>query len=193
MIGGQFNFSRINLSTLDTLYNNKTTGTGFNIIPNVGYFIKDNFAIGVIGKFGISYQRQDYTRQSLIFAQTDKSTNYSLGGFARYYKKINDKFSVFIEGNTLFRYSISNHEASQIPGRMYKIETQTNGFNVGIYAGLVYFPTPKLGIEGSFGSLYYDYSTSKSKNVSYNNHRNASTFGVNLSPSSFYLGMNYYF
>ena len=55
--------------------------------------------------------------------------------------------------------------------------------------GLVYFITPKFGIEGTMGSLSYQYSGISLKGDS--GGYNYSSFTLNL--SNYYLGLNYYF
>ena len=181
IVGGQFSFYGRKLSYQDSLRSSKTTGTSITIAPNFGYFIKDNFAIGITGKFGLSSQNYNNSQYPNIGKVI--SINYGLGGFARYYKKINDKFSFFIDANILYAYYAGNT----------KMDYHSNSFYAIVYPGLVYFPSPRLGIEASFGSFNYNYTISKARNVSYDNYSKGSSYGLFLYPSTLYWGMNYYF
>ena len=66
-----------------------------------------------------------------------------------------------------------------------------NYFSVGLELtpGLVYFITPKFGIEGTLGSLAYEYRGIKLKGYP----EAFKNYNVNLNLSNYYLGLNYYF
>src|SRR5688572_13167290 len=61
MIGGRFNFSGNNSSSVDSLRQFDYKSYGIQIYPNVGYFVKDNFAIGLSLNIGFSGGEQNYT------------------------------------------------------------------------------------------------------------------------------------
>jgi hypothetical protein len=192
------NISGNTSSNLDS--NNKNTNSNFRFTftPEVGFFISDNFAIGAninLGVYNTTTNSKNLT--SLIYTQTsDNQFTYGLGIFARRYFKIADKFIFFLNGN--ISYAIITEKdnlTSNNPGFIPPTETtpNTDKISVNINPGMVYFVTPKLGIETSFGSLYYNLSTSKNKKVSYDNHISNSIYGLNLNVSTFAIGLHYYF
>jgi hypothetical protein len=188
ILGGQLNFYGNKGATLDSLSSSRTTYSTLQLNPNVGYFIKDNFALGVLLNVGFSNQSQNNQNSISTYYYKTNTINFGAGAFARYYKKIGDRFSFFVNGNMLY-----NHQISKTESTSSKQEKQANSINLGFSPGLVYFPSPKLGIEVLFGNINYTYTSSVNKTVSYKNHDNRGGYGLNLSPSSLYLGMNYYF
>jgi hypothetical protein len=198
LIGGQISISGNTSSALDSMSLNTTRSTSFSLIPNVGFFICNNFAIGASLNFGISnttYKDEDLP--SSIYTQTSASDyTYGIGVFARKYFKIADKFMFFINGGISYSYltgkTTETTNSPNIDILSNNIPPQTDKISVNINPGLVYFISPKLGIETSFGSLYYNYTTTKNKNVSYDNHDNNSSYGINLNISTLSLGLHYY-
>jgi len=199
-IGGQLNFSNdkktSNLDYADSIE--------FTIAPNIAYFIKDNFAIGA--NFNLSTSNYSdktyyttyyypintppYTIYTLYNSSKTSSLNYGIGGFARYYIKIIDKFKFYIHGSINYSYQSTN-------------TTQTDGSNENLHGneillavspGLVYFITPKLGLEASFGNINYSYSKNFDNNLPIENQNTTgSRYGINLNSSTLFLGLNYYF
>jgi hypothetical protein len=202
-IGGQFNLSGNTNSYLDTLYKYDNNSFGFQIDPGFGFLIINNFAIGCDIKFGISDITQNIEYPSQIHSKsTIKSTSisYGVGGFARYYKKIVDRFFIFVNGDVSYMYQeqklkYSNNDPNYIypASNPANQKVQVNNISVVISPGLVYFVTSKLGVQFVFGNIHYTNSTSKNKSLLYDNHNNANNYGININLSTLYLGLNYYF
>jgi hypothetical protein len=195
-IGGSFNLYGNTHSRLDSSYKYDYDRIGFTIAPNFGYFIADNLATGAFINLGFvkSNQTEDYMNRRTYSSMNNYKSNLlslGLGGFMRYYINITDKFKFFANGNINYQFQ-SDKRTYQNNYPTNQTE-ESNNISINISPNFVYFVTPKLGIETSFGNIYYDYSSSKNKSVSYDNHDNSSDYGVNLSLSSFYLGLNYYF
>jgi hypothetical protein len=203
LIGGEFNLGGYTNSNLDSLYKYDRNYLGFQIVPCFGYFIKDNFAIGVNFNFGITDANDKNTHTDYTPTETTVKTNsisYGGGGFARYYKKIADKFFFYANGDIAYTYQVQKSDyTTSNPNYVYPSsspahqEVQYNIISVDINPGLVYFATPKLGIHTAFGEIYYTNSTSKNISLHFDNHYNYSNYGINLNMTTFYLGINYYF
>jgi len=195
MIGGQISFGGSQYSRIDSSTMAKATIQSFNINPKFGYFIKDNFAVGGNVDFGLSHYVGNIIDPNYTSTFKSKSISFGAGVFARYYKKINDNFSFFLNGNLLYSHSpYSRYErTTNSITNVFNTERIFHTISIAISPGLVYFPSPKLGIEASFGNIFYNYSTYKDINVSYKNHDNLSNYGINVSSMTFNLGMNYYF
>jgi hypothetical protein len=203
IIGGQFNLSSYNYSDLDTLFKFDRNYLEFQIVPSFGYFIKDNFAIGVNLNFGFSNSTEKNANSYNTLTETTAKANsisYGGGGFARYYKKIADKFFFYANGEVAYTYKVQKSDYSTSnPNYVYPPtspahqEVQYNTISVEINPGLVYFATPKLGIQTSFGDIFYNNSTSKNISLLHDNHNNSHNYGISLNMRTFYLGINYYF
>ncbi len=195
-IGGQFSLYGNNNSTLDDVNKNTDNSFTFRLIPNIGYFVKDNLAIG--GNLYISVSNQDQTHSFIngnLPPTTSKinSSTYGIGGFVRHYNKITESFHFFINGRIAYNYGM---EKTSYSSSSNSTDIKTNTYGLSVAPGLVYFATPKLGIEMSYGSLYYNFSTQKETNStspSSDSHGSGSSYGANLNLSAFNLGLNYHF
>lgn len=194
-IGGRIFLNGSSSSSSDTLFKNGTNTFAIQIVPNYGYFIKDNLAIGANINFGINNSSSYWEYPNTNFKESFKSNSnsYGIGGFARYYKKITDNFLFFINGGVSYSYGTGRKEqiTYSFPTGPPIQEIQTNTISFVGYPGLVYFITPKLGIEGSISSFNYNFSSSKNKTLLNDNLTKSSAYGINLNPISF--GLCYYF
>jgi len=204
LVGGQLSFGGSDNSTLDTLQKYDLKNSSFQFNPNFGYFIKDNLAVGLSMNLGYSTSSQTYENSyNNTITKTTSTTNglsYGFGVFARQYLKIADKFMFYI--NESVSLILSNNEtkrtnsdagynfSSNYPATE---ENKKNDINLSVTPGLIYFLTPKLGLQTSFGNIYFNKSNSTDKNLNFDNHNNSSNYGINLNSSTFYLGLNYYF
>ncbi len=198
-VGGYLNLSTSSQASNDTLNNDKYSSFGFQINPGFGYFIKNNIAIGGNLNFGIDNSSQDFEYSGLMpNTTTYKNNNLTIGAdiYAQFYKKIVPNFFVFITGSVDYMHEAQKVESSNSNPNYtnpYPIQHhQVNDITISIFPGLVYFITPKLGIQTSFGNLHYTYSMNKNTTLTYD-HSSSSTFGLSFRPSSFSFGMNYYF
>ena len=203
---GQINLSGNKVSNLDASSKSDNNTFGFSIAPNYGYFIKDNFAIGANINLGVSNSTQNlnynYINQTPPSTYTNKSNtlSYGIGGFACYYLNITDNFKCYFNGGVSYLYStqkvkLSNNDPTFVYGTNdpENQEIQTNNISFAFSPGFVYFLTPKIGIQTTFGNIYYNYSSSKNKSLFYDNRTNTGSYGIDLNLSTFSLGMNYYF
>jgi len=191
-IGGLINFSDGNTSYYDT---SGLTGTSknyhFQITPNYGYFIKDNFAIGVNLNYLTQSTTNDNTNNSAANINYTQTKNiYGAGVFARYYKKLIGNFMFIANGSIAYNYEVDGETGISDP---INENNKINSFNVTITPGLVYFISPKFGLETTFGNLNYSYSSTKNNDTSSQSKINTSNFGLNLDFSAFSFGVNYYF
>ncbi len=114
------------------------TSMQFNISPKVGYFIVDNFALGI----GMDYTFSEVEEPN---QNRTKDTDLLFGPFARLYLPIGDDMAVFLEGN--FGFGTSS-DIMNIDGQTQNIST--NIFAVGAGPGLTIFSSDAVGISASF-------------------------------------------
>ena len=115
--------------------NNKNTDTktnGFSINPKVGYFLTEDFAVGVQGS---------YNSSTTEVRGTDVSDNKAFGAgvFARYYfLDLGKRFKTYTELD--LGYSSSKNKITDV---------KADGFGAGLNLGINYFVTENIAI--SFG------------------------------------------
>ncbi len=110
------------------------TGFSFDLTPKIGYFIKDDLAVGPEVLIGLNTNSG-----STVF-------NYGIGGFGRYFLSPSGTTSVgkgsrwFLEAN------------AGLTGTNVKIKgsssSNTNGVGIGFGPGLSYFVTDRIALEG---------------------------------------------
>ncbi|MBB5394859.1 hypothetical protein [Mucilaginibacter sp. AK015] len=180
-IGGSFTFSydedgtvqNVNFDSGTTQYFNKNI-IRFNISPEFGLFLGDKWAIGVQP----GYSRVSGTEISNFYSDTDPTKNYSYTskyhtdviGLAlniRYYCMLTDKFGIYPQAGIS-----SSHIANNF----------TDG-HFAAFAGpnVVFFPTPKVGLNMGFGNISYQYN--------YLSHGSFVNASLN---DNFVFGINYY-
>lgn len=200
-IGGRINFNRTS-GELDipTQRSEKSTLLNIGLNPRAGYFISNSFALGI----GLDYQNS-YTNNNTVDAFNNSSSRVKswnnrigLNVFGRYTKPVGKKFFLFLDGNiaTGFGFNKSN-QTSNMGGVITYAEYKTKGLEFGNYVsllirpGIIYFISPKFGLETSYGSLGYTYNKVDAGPVS--GSQKSSDLGLNLGTSSLMLGVNYYF
>lgn len=118
------------------------SSTQFSFSPSVGYFVIDNFAVGI---------HMDYTSSEVKEPNLDRTTDSDLlfGPFARFYLPVGADMGVFLEAG--FGFGNSNDEKYIGAGRQ---RINTNIFAYGIGPGFTIFSTQAIGIEAIFKYNY---------------------------------------
>jgi outer membrane protein len=152
--------------------NTKTSSMNFS--PSVGYFLSDNFAVGL---------NLDVTSAKTTVSGTDtaKNNGFGVGAYGRYYfLEVGQRFKTY----TQFGFNVGS---SKDAISTYK----TNTFDLGAGLGMNYFVTPKVAISFGLGNVIsygntkmnmpgMDQGSSEMKvnlNV-FNNFFNTPTFGA---------------
>lgn len=110
----------------------------WNIAPHVGYFLFDNFAIGV----GLDYT---FSREKQPNADKNDDSDLLFGPFGRFYVPFGGDKAVFLEGNFGFGTSSDN---LIINGQPQNISTDIIAFGAG--PGFTIFSNDAIGIETLF-------------------------------------------
>lgn len=146
----------------------------YSILPNVGYFVQDNLAVGL----AVGYT--DTTKED-----SDKIKNvsgeFTVAPYARLYKG---------DGNIKFFGQLAvpmGWGTNKVDGT--KTGTVEN-YGVALSPGIAYFPTNKLGIEFSVQGLHYQYSAVKPENGT---KVEMNEFGLNVNSLKPTIGINFYF
>ena len=119
--------------------------TQWNIAPSVGYFLFNNFTLGI----GLDYTSSTETRAG---EDQTKDSDLLFGPFARYYFPFGDK-AIFLQGNFGFGNSADNLTIGT-----ERQNINTNILAVGAGPGFTIFSNDAIGLEAL---VKYNYARSK--------------------------------
>lgn len=130
----------------------------FQIAPSYGYFLGNNFALGVRvrytrGKSESSYDHnyvENGTYHSLTVTDKSTSNGYMIGPFARYYFPISDQFKFFTQVGLTY-----GETKSKTDNGVYIEESKYRNYSAELTPSLAFFPTKKIAIELGFNLLSY--------------------------------------
>ena len=110
----------------------------FNLAPNVGYFVVDQFALGI---------GMDYTFSAIKEPSEDRNedSNLLFGPFLRYYVPVGDDMAVFLQTDFGFGNATDDQ---MISGERQRISS--NIFALGVGPGFTIFSNSAIGIEALF-------------------------------------------
>ncbi len=194
MINGSVHYSnehltdKMNSSNYSDSYGNNSGGVNF------GYFLSNNFAVGISGAINRSITKNRSNTNGL-----DRDYNYTekdCGIFARYNHPFKSgKLGFFLQlgvhylwgdEHTIFFHNINS--GSVIASEVSK---KHMGFLAILNPGIIYFINNKFSIESSLGSIY-----SGSDNVKYSNgptNEKKFRLGADFYLTTINLGFTYYF
>jgi outer membrane protein len=146
--------------------------SNFNIMPQLGYFVSENIAIG--GRLG-------FMSSSVKVEGSDSVSlsGWNVGAFGRYYFTPANQFSLFGE----FGVDYASQQTGQLTADNKDINI--NAFGAGLGLGLNYFVSKNFSIEATagvlgFGSAKTDVDGAKATNVfQFGGDWSAVSFGVN--------------
>ena len=140
MVGGSAYFGSVKSESSGNGFNSDSKASGLGIAPNLGYFIKDKFVIGVSPTFNFSNPG----------GPNNNGTSFGIGPFIRYYfLKPENKVNLLAQA----RYGFSKAKSQSSSG------SNTNGYD--FKAGPVIYFNSSVGLEFT---LDYSYSRNKSNN-----------------------------
>lgn len=150
--------------------------TKFNIVPSVGYFISDNFAIGTGVGFGFA---KTQAGTAALPNAAVKTQEFVVAPFARYYKGINESFKFF--GQLSVPMAFGNNKVTA-DGDNYTKVSKYNNVGVALSPGFAFFPSKKFGIEFSVQGISYNNDSVKDNNGT----------KIGGSDKSFNIGANFF-
>lgn len=168
ILGGNVSYDYLNVVDVDG------NQQSYSILPNIGYFVNDNFALGL----GFGYRGVSETNTMDIKTTTGE---FVVSPYARYYKG---------EGPVKFFGQVSvpmGWGSEKYDGD--KTGT-TERYGAAVSPGIAYFPTNKIGIELSVRGLYYEYASAKPEN---GEKVGVNTFGLNVNSFTPSLGVKFHF
>jgi outer membrane protein len=168
---------------------NENSNFGFNIGLQGQYFLTDKISLGA----GLGFASNSNTNKTPNISEvTISNTNFDFGVFGRYYLMLDDKFGFFGQARVSLGTGTSTNETKNIPANTtVKNEGTNSNFGINLTPGLVYFPTPRIGLEASIGNVLGFNSTTQESG---NNKTTSSQISLlNVNTLSFNIGFMYYF
>jgi len=180
LIGANFGFSSASSDTEQNINGDasSTIGTSasqFNISPAIGYFLMNNFALGI---------GMDYTFNQIEQADgtQEEDQDVLFGPMARVYMPIGNNMSFFLESTVGFG---SSSDQSNVDGDAQDISTSV--FALGIGPGFTIFSNNAIGIEAL---AKYNYARSDADFQIDNQSINVNTVTNQI---DFSVGLHFYF
>ncbi|MFW0718829.1 outer membrane beta-barrel protein [Pedobacter sp. N23S346] len=151
----------------------------FSIVPNVGYFVSDNFAIGT----GVGYTSDKEVSENNI------NQAFKVAPFGRYYVNLSDQFKFF--GQLSVPMEFGNNKFVDNNGDTGAKISKTTDIGVNLAPGFAFFPTKRIGIEVSVNGL--GYNNRKVTNEITGNETTINSFGLEASTLAPKLGVQFHF
>lgn len=141
MLGGNISYNTVKTDAPDA-----NSSYDFSVVPNIGYFIDDNIAIGT----GIGYQTARLDRESIL----GKTEAFVVAPFGRYYTPVASNFKFFGQLSVPMAFG----SAKAIDENLDTGDKTGSSTSIGVALspGFAYFPSSKVGIEFSVNGLSYN-------------------------------------
>jgi hypothetical protein len=198
----QFTKAQVYLGgTLSTSFQNSTSNVtppnpnlsknnSLSISPTIGFFLNPKISLGGSIGYSSALQQFDYSTYDpnvgavVRASRKYKTSGFAISGFARHFIPISNSFYFALQEQISF--TRSNAETTQVTGTT-ETSNQSPNYSIGfaIRPILIFFPSPKWGIEAGVGTLGYSYTRYLADVASSN------TFSLNA--GSFSFGLAYYF
>jgi opacity protein-like surface antigen len=161
-----------------------TKTTSFTILPSIEYFFADQFSVGA----GIGYDLTSEKTVTTNTTTTDKTGIFYFSPFVRKYFKVGDRFCFYGQGGLSFG---TGNETNEFTSGNTTVSTKyaISSFSIGINPGISFLVSDKVALESSFGFLGYE---GTSREVSGNEKRKTSDYGLKLNPSTISLGIRFF-
>ncbi|MFW5658637.1 MAG: outer membrane beta-barrel protein [Bacteroidota bacterium] len=201
MLGGNLGLNiNGNSTTTDPAspYEIDRTTTAY-INPQAGYFVSDNFAIGLgVNANFVNDKLESYDEDEELQA-TVSDLRSTFGGnlFARYYVRPADMLGIF--GQLSIGGGVTNNTettTNEITGDETEIEGDPiANLNIGIQPGLTFFPSENWGIDLLVGRLGFDgtYQTSEDETTDIETQNSTANIDFGIDFTNVRLGVYYYF
>lgn len=128
--------------------------SGLTLYPKAGFFVSDNFAIGLSGLLGTSWSRNpNYDPNILNDYKKGSTLDYGAGLFFRKYAPINEHISFFGEIGSEFFWTRQKSVLNEPTGTTTEVQRRTISFNGTL--GVQYLFSPKVGVHLQTNLLHY--------------------------------------
>jgi hypothetical protein len=191
-LGFNLNTGGSNSETQNPNNNFRSNNWGLGVSPEFGYFIKDNFAIGVALNYQYNQNKHFYSNGY----NYNFSYSYAFLPFIKNYQMLGEKWGLFLQSNIGVRIGKSRDEnfTNGNPSVLERKSTQLE-FQLATRPGIVYFIRKKWAIEATTGAIGFFANSSRNENQETSETQKSGNFNLNLNWnfSNLNLGVKYYF
>ncbi|WP_162796026.1 outer membrane beta-barrel protein [Pedobacter nanyangensis] len=190
VIGGSIGFGSTNHKA-----NSEQKVTSFNLGPSTGFFVGKNALLGIELRY--SYEKRNpikvITAANGTFITNeiggDKTHNYLINPFFRYYLDLHEKIKLFGQVNAGV---MLGNTKEIIPIGPYSRDGKTTSYLAGIQPGIAIFPHKNIAIELKVGLFNYFNQKFSGTDTDANDYRiHQFSFGSDLNQPR--LGINFHF
>ncbi|MCP5103992.1 MAG: autotransporter outer membrane beta-barrel domain-containing protein [bacterium] len=189
-IGGYVEFSN---STWKYVYETiETKNNSFTIDMNIGWFLKNNLAVGLKLGYGHSASDERHTSGSLEYYHTVNT--FRVGAFMRNYFRLVKNVKFFIETSVVGGFGgIKYRTISDIAGTT-TADGNSFSFEAGFRPGVVFFIGNGVAVEATVGFLGFTYSKQKTGDEPLNTEATSSDldFSFNFNSLKIQFGIAIY-
>ena len=187
-VGGGLGYSSSKSKTTNgsSSFEGSRTST-FEITPRIGYFFTDNFGAGLnIGYSNIVTPDESDPDVKLI------NNAISFGLFGRYALPLGDESKFAFTGDLNIGYS--SITGKYVVGSISESADPIGILSFNIMPGILFFPTPKIGIEAGLGNIL-GVNVATQRSLDNNDFKRVTTSleVFNIRSLNLNFGLNYYF
>ena len=170
--GGSISFSS-NGGTVDngTTTTDQNSRTSFYFNPKAGYFLSDDFLVGVELNLGTNKTTNPGVNERII-----TSNSFGITPFARYYAIRMDRFAIYGQG----QLNVSFGHTKDKTGGTINAEPKTTSFGINIYPGISYDLNDKIQLEAGINLLSLGLNWNSSKDDTSGTEVKTSTHNLQL-------------
>ena len=172
-------------------YPDKSTTSLFTVSPNLGFFVSQKVLVGIRGMIGWTEGDDDFHGYVGAHPRSDQKT---VTIYARHYSKIGERVYFFLQGDVAWGKSVyQSQRFDSNSGAVISFSETTHFFRTGIRPGIVYFITPKFGLESTIGFFGYTRSYAGNDEFNFQSKNITNTVGLTLNSSTLNFGFRFYF
>ena len=191
MINGNVSYFQNNSDTHsspDIKFKQRNTFMGVHL----GYFITNNFALGILNE-GFASVNELTTSDTSASVTSQYSTYYSPVIFARYNRQIqSSRFGFFLQLDGKYRWE--KNRLKTITGSSgYTRTSASSGIAISLTPGIIYFINKKISVETSFGNLGISSLNGYDSNAIVKRNMVNVNLTTNFSLAAMNFGFTYYF
>ena len=169
---------------------------GFNFIPQAGFMITENLAVG--GGIGYDYSKTtwieshtDNTGKSGDYEMYSKSGSFIFAPFARFYKNTGDKVYAFGEFAMPLSFGTrqTNSWDSSIPAIVIDDPTKLMSFGVNLSIGFNYFLNDKCALEAKWAAIQFNSEKETTTGANWEKVDKYNSFGLGFDLTAITVGL----
>jgi opacity protein-like surface antigen len=193
MLGGSVGYNSSTNKTTNSVSSSSDRSNSYRTVsfnPSIGYFIMNNFVVGLNIDLNQNRTVYDYRQSSPPIAKqtyTDKSTG--LGLFATKYFMLNTTFGFYAGINAGTGQSKKKQTTTNMSGSETSTDSKGSSMYARINAGVTYFPAKHISLQAGIGNIGWNSSTTDDNNNKYT----YSGFNAGISAITLQFGLYYFF